>query len=194
MDSFSAALQNYNLRRALGFFMEIILIRHGKPESATNPLVTSGGYANWVRRYNQSSVACDSRPPSQLRDRLNNHYIVSSDLRRAVESAEICSGQTPKEKHPILREMDIPRYRMPFKFRAWTWLYLSRFLWTLGVKGTFESYKEARLRSKTACQKLIQLACKHDKIVVFGHGYMNLHIRKELISNGWSMSEKSNKY
>ncbi len=174
--------------------MEIIFIRHGKPVSATNPIVCSGGYANWVRRYNQSGVANDSRPPSNLKNRFHNHYIVSSDLRRAIESSEICTNKTPKEKLQVLREMDIPRYRLPFKFKAWTWLYLSRVLWTLGMKGDFESYKEAKMRSKTACKKLIQLAHEHEKVVVFGHGYMNLHIRKELISAGWHLTDKSNKY
>ena len=174
--------------------MEIVLIRHGKPVSANNPRVTAAGYASWVRDYNHSSVSESSRPCTTLQHKFREHYIVSSDLRRAMESAYIWQGREPMETHAEFREMDIPRYRLPLKLKAWTWLYLSRAFWTLGATGPFESFTEARVRAKKASRRLVQLAETHERVVLFGHGYMNLYVRKELLSLGWKVTEKSNKY
>ena len=77
--------------------------------------------------------------------------------------------------------MEIPRYKLPLRLKAWTWVYLCRVLWMLGLKGSFESYKLAKLRAELAADKLIELAIQNNKVVLFGHGYMNLHIRKALI-------------
>jgi len=88
--------------------------------------------------------------------------------------------------------MDIPRYKLPFKLKAMTWVYLCRALWMLGLKGSFESYRSAKKRSERAAEELIELANIKGKVVLFGHGYMNLHIRKILIQKGWSLNCKSN--
>jgi len=173
--------------------MEIILIRHGKPTSANNPILNASEFTKWVRRYNASDVASDSRPNTILQN-INSYYVVSSDLKRAIHSTLIYTGKESNEKLKILREMEIPRYKLPFKLKAWTWVYLNRFLWMLGLRGSFESYKEAKIRAELAANKLIELAINKGNIIVFGHGYMNLHVRKALINKGWSLDFKSNQY
>jgi hypothetical protein len=94
----------------------------------------------------------------------------------------------------LFREMEIPRYKFPFRLKAWTWVYLSRALWILGLKGSFESYKQAKVRAELAAIKLTELANEKGKVVVFGHGYMNLHIRKSLVKKGWQLNNKSNNF
>jgi len=64
----------------------------------------------------------------------------------------------------------------------------------LGLTGSFESYRSARNRAEIAAEKLVELAKEKDKIVLFGHGYMNLHIRRVLIRKGWALSCKSNSF
>ena len=64
----------------------------------------------------------------------------------------------------------------------------------IGFKGTLESYKTAKKRAELAADELIQLANEYSSVVLFGHGYMNLHIRRELASNGWTVSCKDNDY
>ena len=90
--------------------------------------------------------------------------------------------------------MAIPRYKLPLQLKAWHWVYLSRFLWMLGYEGPFESFKEAKERAEIAADKLIEIAQSQDKIVLFGHGFMNRYIRKSLINKGWLLNEKSNAY
>lgn len=173
--------------------MEIILIRHGKPTSADNPIVNACEYRKWIRRYNYSNVAKNSRPES-INIQYKSFYTLSSDLKRAIHSANIYVGKYPEEINKLYREMEIPRYKLPFQLKAWNWVYLSRLLWMLGVKGSFESFNEAKLRAEIATTQLIEVAKSQDKIVLFGHGYMNRYIRKSLIQKGWVLNSKSNSY
>ncbi|QBF81927.1 hypothetical protein EXU30_03855 [Shewanella maritima] len=172
--------------------MEIILIRHGRPTTAGNPKVSASGFTQWVRHYHHAKVCYTSRANHQVFD--NSHYLVSSDLKRAIHSSEIYSGKTPQQQLPSLREMDIPRYKLPFTLNAWTWVYLNRALWMLGKRGNFESYNDAKQRAIVAADELIALAKQHKKVMAFGHGFMNLHIRRELARKGWQVKEKDNNY
>ena len=140
-----------------------------------------------------SYVANDSRP-SDVDNSFTKHFLISSTLKRAVHSAEIYTGRKPDMQLSILNEMDIPRYKLPFKLNAWAWVYLNRVLWMLGVRGRFESYREARKRSFVAANKLIELVRNENRVVVFGHGYMNYHLRKVLIKHGWRLVSKSSDF
>ena len=177
----------------MSLFMEIILIRHGKPTSADNPKVNACEYTRWVRRYNHSLVASDSRPDC-INDSYKSFYTVSSDLKRAVHSTTIYTGKSPQETDQVFREMDIPRYKLPFILTAWHWVYLSRVIWMFGGKGPFESFKQAKSRADLAADKLIAMTQQQGKVVLFGHGFMNRYIRKALINKGWQLHTKSNTY
>lgn len=176
--------------------MEIILIRHGKPtyaDSAENIALNASEYTNWIRRYNFSDVSENSRPES-INIELESFYLISSHFNRAIHSAEIYTGRKPDKVSPIFKEMDIPRYKLPFKLKAMTWVYLCRVLWMLGLNGSFESYRSAKVRAEVASEQLIELAREKGQVVLFGHGYMNLHIRRALIRKGWSLRSKSNSF
>ena len=174
--------------------MKIILVRHGKPHKSENDRLNSAGFAKWVKNYNHSRVAIDSRADACSLEEYNTFYVVSSDLPRAIHSCQIAYGRDPDFISESLREMDIPRFKLPFTLRAWTWVYLSRLLWMLGKKGNFETYSEAKLRAENAARKLEVLANKQQNIVVFSHGYLILHMRRFLKSFGWKQLNKSNKY
>jgi broad specificity phosphatase PhoE len=173
--------------------MEIILIRHGKPTSAKNSVLTASEYTKWIRRYNFSDVSTESRPITINKD-ISGYYLISSDFNRAIHSTEIYSGRRPDEISSLYKEMEIPRYKLPFKLKAMTWVFLCRVLWMLGLKGSFESYRFAKIRSEEAAEQLVALAQEKGKVVLFGHGYMNLHIRRVLIRKGWSLNSKSNSF
>jgi broad specificity phosphatase PhoE len=171
--------------------MEIVLIRHGKPTSADNIKVNASGYGHWIRHYNHSDVSKMSRPIT-INKNYQSFYALSSDYKRAVHSANIYLSKNPSEVDSLFREMEIPRYKLPFTLSSWHWVYLCRLLWMLGIKGPFETFTTAKLRADTAAIKLIDVAKQHDKIVLFGHGYMNRYIRKALIKKGWQLKCKNN--
>lgn len=174
--------------------MQIILIRHGEPLTATNKKCDAAGFARWVKRYKHSEVAQDSRPDWKNIKQYKDYHLISSTLPRAKASAHIAFNHSPMASYSWLNEMDIPRYPLPFTLRAWTWVYVNRGLWMLGLKGKFESYAEAKKRAKQATDSLIALANQHKTVVAFGHGYMNLHIRWYLSEKGWQVIEKDNSY
>ena len=173
--------------------MKIVLIRHGKPVAADNPRLSAVGFARWIRRYNASQVAVESRP-AHINSEVQQYHALSSDLTRAIHSGEIYCGSPPVTQSKLFREMDIPRYRLPFTLKAWTWVYLCRVLWTLGFPGPFESYKDGKVRAREAALQLINEAQQRQNVVLFAHGYINLHIRRELKKRGWKVSQKSNQY
>lgn len=174
--------------------MEILLIRHGKPASATNPKLSALGFVYWIKAYNASSVSPHSKPPEYLPSTIANHYVVSSDLIRAVHSTQLATGKLPKKKYKLLRELEIPRYKLPFQLNAWSWVYLSRILWFFGLKGKFESFKNAKFRASMAADMLIELVQREQKIAVFSHGVLNIYLRKNLKKRGWHQHNKSNDY
>lgn len=174
--------------------MDIYLIRHGKPQSATNERVNSAGFSQWVRRYDRSLVAASSRPPTALQAEAQTGVVVSSDLSRAVHSAELCSGRTPDIVLPRMREMEIPRYRLPLRLNAWTWVYLNRALWMAGRKGYGETYSAAKKRALLAADDLEAIVGRSQRVVVFGHALINLFVAKQLVQRGWQGKPKATNY
>lgn len=174
--------------------MEVILIRHGKPVGAHNPKLRASGYLKWIRAYERSSLCETSRPAPRLNTLCAGAYVVSSSVLRARESALLVLGREAELEDALYKEMDIPWYPLPFHLKAWTWLYMSRLLWLVGFKGKFESTQQAKLRAKQACIQLEQLALKKGKVVLFGHGVMNLYLRKAFKAKGWKVEEKDNGY
>ena len=174
--------------------MEIVLIRHGKPTGAIYPRVNAKGFYHWVKAYDDAGIMLDSQPENNFASTFNDYYLVSSDLKRAIESAHIGFNKRPSETFNVLREITIPHYNLPFTLKTSTWLYLNRVLWTLGIKGSSESYSAAKKRAITASKQLIKLAVEHDKVVVVSHGYLNFFIRRYLLKQGWCLKEKSSCY
>lgn len=174
--------------------MEIILIRHGRPRNSGNKSVNSAGFANWVKNYNHSLVSEDSAPNPDSQIKYGSYHLISSDLPRAIHSCIIFSGRSPDHKSKIFREMEIPRFKLPFNLNAWTWVYLNRALWMLGKKGSFESYLQAKARAQLASDELIKIAREHEKVILFSHGYLILHMRKYLRRKGLTQKQKSNGY
>lgn len=174
--------------------MEIILVRHGRPNFNANNIVSAAGFSQWVRYYNKSNICCESIPPKSLADKTKKFFVVSSDLNRAIHSAVLCVDKSPDLILKELREMDIPRFKFPLKLKANNWLIISRLLWFFNVNAQAESFKQAKLRAKLAASKLVELTKNHDEIVVFSHGLINKYLAKELIKLGWSGSYKRQGY
>jgi broad specificity phosphatase PhoE len=166
--------------------MKIVLIRHGRPLGATNPLVNSAGFAHWVRTFNKSGIVRSSVPPKRVTSACDGALLVSSQLRRARQSAALCAGREPDSELRDLNEMEIPRYRLPIRMPAYFWVVINRTLWMAGARCNSESYRDARRRADRVATKLHDLSATHDRIAVVGHGMMNLHVGRALIARGWS--------
>ncbi|GLX80427.1 hypothetical protein tinsulaeT_37670 [Thalassotalea insulae] len=170
-----------------GSSVRITLVRHGKPIASSNPRVTAVGFAKWVRAYNRSLVCSDSLPPQELQEKFHNSYTFSSDLNRSIHSAEICLGKGANVVLGDLREMDIPRLKLPFSMTVNTWLVIARLCWLLRISANSESYKVGRKRIITAVDLIIAKAFEYKDVAIFGHGISNRLIAKELRRRGWTV-------
>jgi broad specificity phosphatase PhoE len=171
---------------------EIVLIRHGKPASAHNQKINASAYAQWVRRYNLSSLDPQSKPTVLVP--LVDSYIIVSSLKRASLSASAYGAVNIDEVQPLLREMDIPYYRLPFSMKAWHWVLVSRLLWFLGKKGKFESFKAAKSRVVLLADHLESILRSESRVVLFGHGLIHYFLQRQLKKRGWLLVEKNSEF
>ena len=172
---------------------QIVLIRHGRPKSAHNDIVNAEEYAKWVHDYDRSELDPNSLP--HVKVDIESSYIVVSPLLRAKRSAQKYGVKRIDEYCEYLKEMDIPYYKVPLlSIRAWQWVVISRFLWFLGVKGRFESFKEAKWRVARLADHIENLSKQHQSIILFGHGMIHYFTRRELIKRGWLLIEKNSDF
>lgn len=165
--------------------MHIALVRHGEPAGADNPVVSASGFARWARRYERSRLKSGSVPPNALGASFEHYLAISSGLPRSLHSAEVCLGRGPDLTMADLKEMEIPRYRIPLRMPAYGWLLINRAIWMAGVRGRFESFSDAKARARNASFQLHRLAHAHSGVVVFGHAIMNRRVAEHLVNLGW---------
>jgi broad specificity phosphatase PhoE len=174
--------------------MHIALVRHGKPLGAHNPIVDASGFARWAHAYERSRLRDDSVPPGVLTTRFQDYLAVASSLPRSLHSALLCLGREPDLCLADLREMEIPRYRIPVRIPAYAWLGLNRAIWMLGCRGRVESFREAKARARRVSLELHRLALSRGQIVVFGHSLMNRHVAASLLALGWNGRPRRTSY
>ncbi len=174
--------------------MNIILVRHGLPEAASNSKMNATGFAKWVRAYNHSNIHLNSQPPEKLTKVLDASYVFSSNLNRAVHSATICTGRKPDRVLSEFRELDIPRFKLPLSMSINSWLFVSRVAWFMGLSGKSESMSMGKTRVAIAADRLVEQSCLNQDIAVFGHGLFNRYLAKELERRGWIIKSSNRGY
>lgn len=172
--------------------MEIILLRHGRPNVELSGYLNTKELKRLVYAYEKSGI--QDLPSKKLKQSINNYYVVCSDLNRSIESAKKLNLNFIHLSDAIFRETDIPyfdniRLTLPVK----VWVILLRVMWLFGFSKNGESFFQAKNRSKKAAGKLISLAQKNEKMVVVGHGLINRLIGKELEKKGWQAQKREGK-
>lgn len=165
----------------------IIIVRHGLPALSRKVWLTWSGYADWWGQYDAGGLALTQRVPAKVKQYAEQaDIIMSSPLRRAMETARIASGREPDIVDPELVEAALPPPRLgPIKFRPKTWGTFSRIAWFVGWSGGLESHKDARLRARRMSRKIEVQAAGGKMVFVTGHGWYNRMLKGELKANGW---------
>ncbi|MBM7605099.1 broad specificity phosphatase PhoE [Metabacillus crassostreae] len=179
--------------------MEITLIRHGRSIHTDQTPVTCKELHNWVKKYDGVSIFEEKEYPREaIKKATEANVLLTSDLKRAKDSASFLTKGRQVESHSIFREVDLP---IPsgnvfgIKFSPKTWLTLFRILWFCGYSNNNESLSHAQERVKKAAQFLINEARKHESVTVVGHGFFNLLVAKQLKNEGWiSENKQSSKH
>jgi broad specificity phosphatase PhoE len=167
---------------------EILLVRHGKPQVDHNTRIRGCEFARWVAEYDDAPIDRSFLPSPELLARLTRiPCIMTSTMRRSVESASIFAPGRSALAEPLFREAGIPT-GIPFRIALspGSWDALSRAAWLLGMASGDESFQKARVRAAQAAARLVALAHQHGSVALVGHGMLNTLIIRALRGSGWT--------
>lgn len=166
----------------------IILVRHGKPALSRKKRMTWQGYRAWWGRYDEGGLAEVQKIPKKVKKIAKSaDVVISSPLRRAVESAHLLTGADPDKIMPELVEAALPSPHLGgLKFRPKTWGTWSRIVWYYGWSDGMESHRNARRRVEGVCNVLADEAAGGKVVLVTAHGWINRMIKGSLMKRGWT--------
>ena len=177
--------------------MKIVIMRHGKPQvdlevmkTKTLPSNQLGGIIDDYETTDLDSL--DLPPAAALSLARKCSVSISSDLPRAVSTAQALGLATVNSVDPVFRESALPyvEWRYP-KFTFFTWAILFRLLWLCGFSNNGESVKAAKSRAILAADKLEKLAGENETVINVGHGIMNRLVIKVLKRHGWRVIKRT---
>ncbi|MFK2824087.1 histidine phosphatase family protein [Bacillus sp. B190/17] len=177
--------------------MEIILIRHGKSSHTDTMGMTCSQFSKWINDYDAAGITKELSIPQQTKKKAQEaKLIVTSNLKRSIQSAQRLNIHAPIVSDSLFREAEMPVAALsffPMKAPPSFWAFFYRCAWLAGYKGNKESMKEAQQRAVKASEQLIHLAAQYDQVLVAGHGIFNRMIARELKRAGWSGAKKTSR-
>ena len=175
--------------------MQIVLLRHGKPDIPEHGRLKAHELRQWIESYNSAGILPENTPSQEaveIADTCN--AVACSDLPRSVESAKALGIEEVDIIKPVFREMGLPFGSLPaLKLMPNTWAVLFRILWFIGYSSNSESIHEGRSRASRGADILREVAAADDSVILVGHGLVNRFIAEDLLSNGWSGPENPGK-
>jgi broad specificity phosphatase PhoE len=174
--------------------MEISLIRHGKSQLVKKDKVTFREFKQWIEQYDRHGVIEEALYPSETVEKIAAaKLIITSDLKRAVESAKLLNPQVKIISDPLFRETELPagsKELYNLKLSPGLWAVVLRVLWLSGYSSGCESLSQAKSRAKKAAQQLIGYAGEYQSVALMGHGFFNMLLARELQKKGWKGKRK----
>lgn len=175
--------------------MEISIVRHGKSKHIDNHKITCSEFANWIQKYDEGGVFEEKTYPVDTLEKMSTaNIIITSDLKRSIDSAKLLNPNVTRISSSLFRETGLP---VPSK-KLWTlklkpnfWAVIMRCLWFTGYANGCESLSSAKQRANKAAAELVEYAQKHQSVAFVGHGFINRLIAKELQEMGWTGKRKT---
>lgn len=182
----AAALRLGGGPRVSGSQMQIILVRHGRPDHGAARWSTPVGMKTWVERYNAAEVVAAERPDSLVALAGSVGIVVCSSLQRCIESRSHLECDCCERPDPLFAEAHLPYPDwglplLPSRF----WRLVFRTAWFLGFARHTEHIGESTRRASAAAERLIELAEANESVLLMGHKIMNALIARQLRQRGW---------
>lgn len=175
--------------------MEITLIRHGRSTHIDHKRMDCFEFRDWVEKYNSNGIFEEETYPSGTIEKIQSvPFVVTSDLKRSIESAKLLNPNGKIKADPLFREIELPSPStnlMGLKLKPNIWAVILRLLWFTGYSDGCESYRNAKQRANKAAIILISHAREYQSAFLVGHGFFNLLIAKELQRMGWEGKKKT---
>lgn len=173
----------------------IILVRHGRSTHVhTSTLIDIDGVARWREAYDAAGIVNDPPPPALVTVAGAAERIVSSDMRRALESAERLAPGRARIVTPLLREAphEVPRIPIRLPLHVWEAAIWTRWAWQR-LRGKPALPQDLK-RAEAAARWLTDLADAGSTTVVVTHGVFRALLARELNALGWRGPGESRKY
>lgn len=172
----------------LPWVMEIVIARHGRPLPDDRTQPARRGFRGWVTGSEQAPLDPTLPPPADLIALAQSTgIIVTSTLRRSLESAALLAPNRPVVTDALFAEAGMPLETEDGSvIRPRHWNVLGRVAWVLGWSRGRETFPAASRRAKQAATRLGQLAREHGSVLLVGHGLLNLLVQRALRKAGWS--------
>lgn len=164
----------------------IAIGRHGKPALSRAVRLNRYQYRDWWRMYDAGGLAAGQNPPAALLARAANADIVlTSTLRRAIETASAVAGEKAITQNALFIEAPLPPPPIFGRFNPGAWGVMARIAWWFGLSGGEESRTAAEARAREAALYLIAHAQRGENVLLLAHGWFNRMIRPHLHQRGW---------
>lgn len=124
-----------------------------------------------------------SYPSETLKKIALANIVITSDLKRSVESAKLLNPNLKAISIPLFRETELPvpsAKLLGLKLNPSIWAVILRCLWFCGYSMGCESLSYAKQRAQKASKLLNEYAQKNKSVALVGHGFFNMLIAKEL--------------
>ncbi|MBX7056902.1 MAG: histidine phosphatase family protein [Leptospirales bacterium] len=175
----------------------IICVRHGKPTVRYGRSLwqwTAAAELNALfDAYDRAGLEADwnrRRLPGKI-----SAYALSSDLPRAMQTAELYSGVNADgiESSALLREAPLARLPMRWRGPLAAMLAVSRFGWYSGWLRCTETRRQTLLRARHAADLVVARVIEQGEVAVYSHGFFLWLLGAELRRRGWD-SPKRGRY
>lgn len=165
----------------------IILSRHGRPAWDYRTPIPGRAFAEWRRGEDGAPLDPSSQPGSELERVIRSaSCIITSTLRRSLDSAHVLAPSATLVTDGVFREADLPSsFHSEIRLRPNVWAVLARSAWFWGWSDGMESFAATGGRALRAAQFLVATAQTHDSVAVVGHGMINVLIARHLRASGW---------
>jgi broad specificity phosphatase PhoE len=169
---------------------KIILMRHGQPKLDATDKMSALDMKDWIEQYDRSEITDQPVPDASKQLAAIATVIVSSNAPRALTSVQAL-GLKPAFVDALFREAPLPygHWKLP-RLSPFTWAFILRVLWLCGYSRRVESVGIARMRARTAAQRLQSLASE-GPVLLLGHGFMNRMIARQLEADGWTRQKRN---
>ncbi len=175
--------------------MEISLIRHGKSKHIDNNKIAFNEFNDWIGKYDDGGVFEEKSYPLDTLEKVSTaNIVITSDLKRSIDSAKLLNPDLIAISSSLFRETELPvpsKKLGGLKFKPSLWAVILRCLWFTGYSNGCESLSSAKQRANKAAEELVEYAQKYRSVVFVGHGFINLLIAKELQKMEWKGKRKT---
>ena len=175
---------------------QIILVRHGASAHVHSDwMIDHDRIQSWRDEYDLAGIRVNSQPPAQLVQIADPAtHIISSDLLRAVASAERLAPQREIEVSDLLREVPLRLPRWPTRLPLIVWEFLIHVAWTYRIVRGVDSTEQDRARAAAATKWLGEIVTNESTALVITHGVFRRLLAQQLLSSGWTRNGRRGGY